>query len=547
MASGRLIAFEGVDGAGKSTAIRLVAERLQAQGERVFMPRSGKEHDSRPTRHIRRLTRDRRNLDLTPRAELLLYCAREAQVLEELVRPALARGETVLVDRSLLTPEVLGRARGLGAEECARAATLAAGGREPDMTLVFEVHPRTSRIRKRVERIREHTLADGGRKGLAGSGLKERVRDLYQAIAAERGFPVLNAERATPDELAELAATAIKQGPGARVEQSELDRTPRWLVDPSWSFERALPELPTSVALFLSNGLVCARELRRAAVEEEPELCAWALDPEDPLRDALAMREPEYALRAWHRRPLSGPDDLRLRLLESAPAVAIAGLKHLATPEADALRERYADSEPNAVLTSLTAREDDVAWRLRRRCWKKGEDAQRATSIGFCASDEAWALRERLFEKNPVIGLGTLRGLDDARTNALLERYADSAPKRVLAALGGRTDDFAHAMRRALFETGREVVDSVRGLDDDASWELRERGVERWPSTVAHSLLGIDPGERVAAMVARCGSLAKGDVHVLRRLKGLEERPGWPEWARARTRDGLADGTDVAD
>ena len=189
MSSARLIAFEGVDGAGKSTALLRVAERLRAQGVRVYLPREGKEHVSRPTRMIRQLTRDPRNYMLSPQAELLLYCAREAQVMNELVRPALARGDTVLVDRSFLTPIVLGMARGLKREECEAAARLASSNLEPDLTLVFDVHPRTSRLRKRIERIRTHALGEGGRKGLAGSAFKERVRDSYARIAHEHGYP----------------------------------------------------------------------------------------------------------------------------------------------------------------------------------------------------------------------------------------------------------------------------------------------------------------------------------------------------------------------
>ena len=94
----RVIAFEGLDGAGKSTVIAEVAAGLEARGHTVHMPRVGKEHASRPTRMIRRLARDHRNLLLCPRAELGLYCAREAQVLEEDVRPALAAGKVVLLD-----------------------------------------------------------------------------------------------------------------------------------------------------------------------------------------------------------------------------------------------------------------------------------------------------------------------------------------------------------------------------------------------------------------------------------------------------------------
>ena len=87
----RVVAFEGVDGAGKSTVINIVAEHLRRQGIPVFLPRTGKEHSSRPTRMIRRLTRDRCNLALEAMPELLLYAAREAQVLGEQVRPAIAR------------------------------------------------------------------------------------------------------------------------------------------------------------------------------------------------------------------------------------------------------------------------------------------------------------------------------------------------------------------------------------------------------------------------------------------------------------------------
>lgn len=56
--AGALIAFEGVDGAGKSTAVQRVAEHLRNRGHKVFLPRIGKDHSSRSTRMIRNLTRD---------------------------------------------------------------------------------------------------------------------------------------------------------------------------------------------------------------------------------------------------------------------------------------------------------------------------------------------------------------------------------------------------------------------------------------------------------------------------------------------------------
>jgi dTMP kinase len=540
----RVIAFEGVDGAGKSTVIARVAERLRASGVAVCLPRAGKEHVSRPTRMIRELTRDRRNLDLGARSELLLYCAREAQVLEELVRPALRRGETVLVDRSLLTPVVLGRARGLSREECEAAARLAAGGLEPDLTLVFDVHPRTSRIRKRIEEVRSHASNEGGRKGLLGSAVRERVRDLYLEVAAVHGYPVFHCERAAPEVVAERVLRVVEHGPGAHVDEDDLDRVPQWKVPFGLDLDRALEALPLPVALFLGNGLVSARGLRAGASETEPALAAWSMDPADPLREAIAEREPAYALRAWNRRPLSGPDDLRVRLLARAPAACIGALKHLRDAESDALRERHVDSEPDAVLSSLTGAEDAAAASLRARAWPRGRDQARAASLAFCRGAEAWRLREEILERSPASALDSLRGIDDGRADALLERYAALAPKKVLGALSGRSDARAHALRDALFESGREVIDSVRGLDDLPSWALRERALERWPSTVAHSLLGLGADPCAQELVRRCAERARGDVHVLRRLRSLDERPAWPTWARQRAALSDGDGLD---
>lgn len=532
--AGRLVAFEGPDGAGKSTVIAMVADALREAGQAVVLPRVGKEHASRPTRTIRELTRDRRNLDLAARAEMLLYCAREAQVLDEVVRSALAAGETVLVDRSLLTPVVLGRARGLARDVCEQAAAVAAAGLEPDLTLVFDVHPRTARIRKRVARVRGHTIEEGGRKGLLGSAFKERVRRLYLEIAAERGYPVLHCERATPETIAERVLRIIERGPGA-AEESELDRLPQWQVPADWDLAKALALMPVPVALFLANGLVSARALRAAAAGNEPALAAWSMDPEDPLRDRLVEVEPEYALRAWGGRPLSGPDDLRLRWLDRAPAACIGALKHLRDSRADEIRERYVEREPDAVLASLGAREDAEASKLRERAWEGGSDRARAASLAFCAGEGAWRLREALFRRSPVLGIEALRGVVDPRGQAWLDHYAEAAPKAVLECISGRADAHAHTLREQLFETGREVIDSVRGLGDERSWALRERGVERWPSTVAHSLLGLDADPRSARLAARCGELADGDTHVWRRLQGLAERPAWPAWARARS------------
>lgn len=530
----RLIAFEGVDGAGKTTALALVAERLRARGDRVFLPRVGKHHTARTVRIIRDMTRDRRHVEIDPRTELLLYCARESQILAELVRPALRDGQTVLIDRSVLTAIVLGRARGVPRDECERAAAVAAGDLQPDLTLVFDVHPRTSRLRKRLERLRSHSDEEGGRKGLAGSAFKERVRDLYGEAGREHGYPLIHAERASPDVLAERVLRLIDHGPGVDTGERTEDAIPRWQVTPDVDLGRILEDLPIEMGLYFGEGLVSARGLRGRACHEEPALCAATLDSEDPLREALAEREPYYALRPIAKRPIVGGSDLRLRLLSRHPEACIEAFRYQRDGETDRIRVQFAERYPDAVLASLVAREDETAERLRERCWALGQDRARAISLAYCRSDIAWRRRLELFERDPLLGLRTVRGLVDPRVDRWLEEYSTLAPKAVLGALGARTDDASFRLRDSLFDTGREVLDGLRGVDHESAWALRDRALSLWPAEVVASLLGLETNPRAKALIERCASIGAGDLHVMRRLRQLEEHPLQPEWARSR-------------
>jgi hypothetical protein len=114
-----------------------------------------------------------------------------------------------------------------------------------------------------------------------------------------------------------------------------------------------------------------------------------------------------------------------------------------------------------------------------------------------------------------------------------LTRLSEHAPKLVLGALAGRSDDFAYELRDALFETGREVIDTIRRLPDDRAFAMRERAISRWPSTVAHSLLGLPDSPRTRSLYERCEALGERDLHMQRRLILLNEQPLVPSWARA--------------
>lgn len=536
-----IIAFEGVDGAGKSTVIAKVAARLRDQGHTVHLPRTGKEHDSRPTRMVRRLTRDPRNLALSSISEFLLYCAREMQILQEEVGPALERGEIVLLDRSLLTPEVMAL-YGRQVERSAVEGVLQAlpQALQPALTMVFEVHPRTSRIRKRIAKVREQGPRDPGRKGLSGSAFKERIRAGYIETAGKRGFPHFCVEAMTPDELAEQVMRCIQ---GQAVARSGQGDTPRWLVDAGTSLDQALgalEEQDPAMALYFSRGLVSARERRARWLEQEPELVAWSLDPADPLQARALELRPRIVLRQMAFRPLEGEEDPRRQWAQREPEAVLLGLRGVQTSSADALRTQLLEIAPGAVVESLAGREDADAQALRNAGWKEADVFQRAQSLCGCVREKNQRRRAKLAKIWPHLAASSLRGVPSTIADPLLNQVQARAPKAVLSALIGRQDEQAHQLRVDLAKTGREVIDGIRGLDDEQSWSLREQYIERWPSTVAWSLWGIESSDKRDAMLERCRDLAPGDLHMMRRLALFEQAPQLPDWAWPRRGQELA-------
>src|SRR5580765_5006711 len=101
------IVFEGIDGSGKTTLSNRVAAALRAGAHAVEHVREGGRFASQVAQAIREFGRDVRNLELTARAELFLYVARDVQLMDEALGPALRRSEVVIADRFLYTAEAL--------------------------------------------------------------------------------------------------------------------------------------------------------------------------------------------------------------------------------------------------------------------------------------------------------------------------------------------------------------------------------------------------------------------------------------------------------
>ncbi len=153
-ARGLFITFEGMDGSGKTTQMRRLAERLRTLGRTVI---ETVEPGGPPiSMKIRRILLDSANQELSPVAEVLLYFASRSQNVDEWIAPALARGDIVLSDRftdSSLVYQGYGRA--LGADVVKALERIACRGIKPDLTLLVDIDAETSLARARA-RNAEH-------------------------------------------------------------------------------------------------------------------------------------------------------------------------------------------------------------------------------------------------------------------------------------------------------------------------------------------------------------------------------------------------------
>jgi dTMP kinase len=173
--------FDGIDGAGKSTQMELFCAWLAERGEQVVKCR---DPGSTPLGEaIRSLLLDRRDLAIGRRAEAFLYMAARAQLVEQTIRPALDRGETVVCDRFLLANVVYqGHAGGLDPDELWRVGEMATGGLEPDLTFALDLSPESAakRLDRQLDRMESQ-----------GDEFRRRLRDGFRIEAARRADKII--------------------------------------------------------------------------------------------------------------------------------------------------------------------------------------------------------------------------------------------------------------------------------------------------------------------------------------------------------------------
>lgn len=181
--TGRFITFEGPDGAGKTTQMKMLGERLKALGKKVVYTREP--GGTKISEEVRKLLLDPSNKEMVHRTEALLYAAARAQHVEELIRPALTEGNIVLCDR--FTDSTLayqGFGRGINLSMLEELNNLAISGVVPNITLILDLDSEVG-----IERISStRVLASGVEKDrieLENIDFHLRVREGFRRLAAK--------------------------------------------------------------------------------------------------------------------------------------------------------------------------------------------------------------------------------------------------------------------------------------------------------------------------------------------------------------------------
>ena len=206
---GIFITLEGIDGTGKSTQMRLLVEHLRSRGHRVVVTREP--GGTKLGEQIRAILLASRTGRVAPLAELALIYSARAQHLEEVVRPALARGQLVVSDRfNDASLAYQGHGRRLGEATVRAFDRIVCGKIQPQLTLLLDLDPRVALARAQGREVRRNSAQS--RFETQGLKFHQRVRAGYLAIARRepRRVKVVSADRPVVEIQAELCRIVDK-------------------------------------------------------------------------------------------------------------------------------------------------------------------------------------------------------------------------------------------------------------------------------------------------------------------------------------------------
>ncbi len=197
MRPGVFLTFEGIDGSGKTTQLRMLAEKLTAAGHRVVCAQEP--GGTRLGLEIRKILLDAGSRDLRAVPELLLYFASRAQNVEEVILPALREGRIVLADRFTdASTAYQGYGRGLGVETVLALDGIACQGLKPDLTLLIDIDVETG--------FRLAAAREADRLERESREFRQRVRDGYLEIHRRepRRVALIDGTRSVEEVAAEI-------------------------------------------------------------------------------------------------------------------------------------------------------------------------------------------------------------------------------------------------------------------------------------------------------------------------------------------------------
>ncbi len=190
--SGLFLSLDGIDGAGKSTQVARLIEWFERRGREVISPRDP--GSTALGESLREILLHRQEVPLSMTAEMLLYMASRAQLVHEVICPALAAGQVVIADRYLLANVVYqGCAGGVAVEHIWQVGNIATGGVMPQLTFILDlpVELALGRLTRGLDRLESR-----------GQEYMRLVRDgfLEQAQCLGEAAVIIDA-RASPDEI----------------------------------------------------------------------------------------------------------------------------------------------------------------------------------------------------------------------------------------------------------------------------------------------------------------------------------------------------------
>ena len=198
------ITLEGPEGSGKTTAVEAAVKKLEEMGYQIVRTR---EPGGTPiAEEIRNVILDKKNTNMDPRTEALLYAASRRQHLVEKVWPAIKEGKIVICDRYLDSSLAYqGGARGLGVDEILNVNLFATENTWPDLTLLFDIKPEEG-----LKRIAANANREVNRLDLEKIEFHQKVRDTFLSLAARypERYVVIDASKSR-EEVAQATLEAI--------------------------------------------------------------------------------------------------------------------------------------------------------------------------------------------------------------------------------------------------------------------------------------------------------------------------------------------------